>query len=45
MGSLTLALKAVNEYDDTSQVFGDVEHMDIDAELSKAIEEMEGKAS
>lgn len=40
-----LALKAVNEYDDASQVFGDIEHMDIDAELSKAIEEMGGKAS
>lgn len=40
-----LALKAVDEYDDASDVFGDIEHMDIDAELSKAIEEMEGKAS
>jgi hypothetical protein len=39
-----LALKAVSEYDVT-QVFGDIEDMDIDAELSKAIEGMEGVAS
>ena len=39
-----LALKAVNEYDVTD-VFGDIEHMDIDAELTKAIDGMEGKAS
>lgn len=40
-----LALKAVDEYDDASEVFEDIENMDIDAELSKAIDEMEGKAS
>lgn len=39
-----LALKAVSDYDVTD-VFGDIEHMDIDAELSKAIEGLEGKAS
>lgn len=40
-----LALKAVNEYDDTSEVFDDIENMDIDAELGKAIDEMEGKSN
>ncbi len=39
-----LAMKAANEYDAT-QVFGDLEHMDVDAEMRKAFEEMEGKAS
>lgn len=39
-----LAMKAVNEYDAT-QVFGDVERMDVNAEMRKAFEEMEGKAS
>lgn len=40
-----LALKAVDEYDDASQVFEDIEHMDIEAELGKAIDEMEGKSN
>jgi hypothetical protein len=40
-----LALKAVGEYDDASQVFDDIENVDINAELSKAIDEWEGKAS
>ncbi|MCA9323673.1 hypothetical protein KC992_01070 [Candidatus Saccharibacteria bacterium] len=40
-----LALKAVDDYDDASEVFEDVEHMDIEAELGKAIDEMEGKSN
>lgn len=41
-----LALKAVNEYDDASEVFEDIESMDINAELSKAIDDWEeGKSS
>lgn len=40
-----LALKAVDEYDDASEVFEDIESMDIEAELSKAIDEMEGKSN
>jgi hypothetical protein len=40
-----LALKAVDEYDDASQVFDDIESVDIGAELSKAIDEMEGKSN
>ena len=40
-----LALKAVDEYDNASQAFEDIEHMDIEAELGKAIDEMEGKST
>ncbi|HKR82244.1 MAG TPA: hypothetical protein VJR27_04585 [Candidatus Saccharimonadales bacterium] len=40
-----LALKAVDEYDDASEVFEDIEGMDIEAELGKAIDEMEGKSN
>lgn len=40
-----LALKAVDEYDDASEVFEDIEGMDIEAELGKAIDEMEGKST
>ena len=40
-----LALKAVNEFDDASEVFEDIEGMDIEAELGKAIDEMEGKSN
>ena len=39
-----LALKAVDEYDDASQAFEDIESVDIGAELGKAIDEMEGKS-
>lgn len=40
-----LALKAVDEYEDTPQVIEDIEHMDIDTELSKAIDDWEGKST
>ena len=40
-----LALKAVDEYGDASQVFEDIEDMDIETELGKAIDEMEGKSN
>jgi len=40
-----LALKAVDEYDDASEVFEDIEDMNIEAELGKAIDEMEGKSN
>ena len=40
-----LALKAVDEYDNASEVFEDIEGMDIEAELGKAIDEMEGKSN
>lgn len=40
-----LALKAVDEYDDASQVFDDIDSVDIGAELGKAIDEMEGKSN
>ena len=40
-----LALKAVDEYDEASEVFEDIESVDIGAELGKAIDEMEGKST
>lgn len=40
-----LALKAVDEYDDASGVFDDIESVDIGAELGKAIDEMEGRSN
>ncbi len=40
-----LALKAVDEYNDAPEVFEDIEGMDIEAELGKAIDEMEGKSN
>lgn len=40
-----LALKAVDEYDDASEVFEDIEGIDVETELGKAIDEMEGKSN